>query len=88
MTGLVSSASSIPHPFDRDGARSTREPRGGDAEPTRLRRRELADGRVELADEYAFTTIESPELRAAFMAAHFAWAKTRAPWLLKEWADD
>jgi hypothetical protein len=27
-------------------------------------------------------------LRAAFMAAHFAWAKTRAPWLLKEWADD
>lgn len=29
----------------------------------------------------------SPELAAAFMRAHYLWAKKYAPWLLKEWLD-
>lgn len=81
---LVGSAFSIQHP-----SLVTRALLGGEAEPTRpLRRREFADGHVELVDEYAFRAIESPELRAAFMAAHYAWAKKTAPWLLERWLDD
>ena len=93
MSGLVGATSSIPHTAATDGKTGSSVHRppmwGGEAAPTRpLLRHELAGGRTELVNAHAFRPIESPELRAAFVAAHFAWARATAPWLLKEWENE
>jgi len=76
VCGLVGSASSIP----RDSSKSPHDPmstaRGGEAEPTR------SDASDAAVFAYAIT---DGDLRAAFMAAHRAWARRWAPHLLKEW---
>lgn len=43
------------------------------------------DGETEPTRPLDLAQIKDPELAAAFMAAHYAWAKRHAPWLLKEW---
>lgn len=67
--------------------------RDGEAEPTRsiCRSAETAaaagDEACESASHFCVDSahIQDPELRAAFMAAHFAWGKAKAPGLMREW---